>query len=82
MLYGILVSLNTTSRKLLILGPIVTGGKEGSLFTNYYEVEGPFSDPRIESIPWTSVGKKVLGTFEGIITAPADLIPRPDPSPQ
>ena len=64
--------------KIPVLGPIVTGGKEGSLITNYYEVEGHFSNPRIESIPWTSVGKKILGTFEGIITAPADLIPQPD----
>ena len=63
-----------------ILGKIITGGPEGSLITTYYEVEGPFSGPRIESIPWTSLGKKVLGTLEGIITAPADLIPRPDSS--
>ena len=64
--------------KIPVLGPIVTGGREGSLITNYFEVEGPFSDPRIESIPWTSIGKKVLGTLEGVITAPADLIPKPD----
>jgi uncharacterized protein YhdP len=56
-----------------IIGPIVTGGKEGSLITSYYKVEGPFSDPKVESVPFKSIGEKVLGTLEGIITAPSDL---------
>lgn len=65
--------------KIPILGKIITGGSEGSLITSYYEVAGPFSGPRIESIPWTTIGKKILGTFEGIITAPVNIIPHEEP---
>ena len=67
-------------KQIPILGPIVTGGEEGSLITNYYKVEGPFSDPKVESIPLTSVSKKVLGTFQGIFSAPSDLFPKQDPA--
>ncbi len=67
-------------KKIPILGPIVTGGEEGSLITTYYKVEGPFSDPRIESVPLQSVSKKVLGTFQGIFTAPSELFSSQEPS--
>jgi hypothetical protein len=59
--------------KIPILGPIVTGGKEGSLITTYYKVEGPFSDPKIEMIPFKSISNKILGTLEGVIIAPSEL---------
>lgn len=67
-------------KQIPILGPIVTGGEEGSLITNYYKVEGPFSDPKVESVPLTSVSKKVLGTFQGIFTAPSDLLFKQEPA--
>jgi hypothetical protein len=63
-----------------IIGPIVTGGKEGSLITSYYKVEGPFSDPKVESVPFKTIGEKVLGTLEGIITAPSDLFIEKEPA--
>ncbi len=63
-----------------IIGPIVTGGKEGSLITSYYKVGGPFSDPKVESVPFKSIGEKVLGTLEGIITAPSDLFTEKEPA--
>lgn len=63
-----------------ILGPIVTGGKEGSLITSYYKVEGLFSDPKVESVPFKSIGEKVLGTLEGIISAPSDLFTEKEPA--
>ena len=66
--------------KIPVLGPIVTGGKEGSLITSYYKVEGPFSGPKIESVPFKSISKKVLGTLEGIITAPGDLFKEREPA--
>ena len=66
--------------KIPILGPIVTGGKEGSLITTYYKVEGPFSDPKIESVPFKSISEKVLGTLEGIIIAPSDLFIEREPA--
>ncbi|MDH3256965.1 MAG: DUF3971 domain-containing protein, partial [Nitrospinota bacterium] len=66
--------------KIPILGPIVTGGKEGSLITSYYKVDGPFSDPTVESVPLTSISKKILGTFQGIFTAPSELFSSQEPS--
>lgn len=56
-----------------IIGPIITGGREGSLITSYYKVEGPFSDPKVESVPFKSISEKILGTLEGIIIAPSEL---------
>ncbi|MCZ6514151.1 MAG: AsmA family protein [Nitrospinae bacterium] len=59
--------------KIPILGPIVTGGREGSLITTYYKVEGPFSDPKVEAVPFKSISNKILGTLEGVIIAPSEL---------
>ena len=66
--------------KIPILGHIVTGGKEGSLITTYYKVDGPFSDPKVEAVPFKSVGGKVLSTLEAIITAPSDLFTEKEPA--
>jgi uncharacterized protein YhdP len=66
--------------KIPIIGHIVTGGKESSLITTYYKVEGPFSDPKVESVPFKSVGGKVLSTLEAIVTAPSDLFSSQEPS--
>jgi hypothetical protein len=66
--------------KIPIIGHIVTGGKEGSLITTYYKVEGPFSGPKVESVPLKSVGEKVMDTLEAIVTAPGDLFPDQEPS--
>ena len=66
--------------KIPIIGHIVTGGKESSLITTYYKVEGPFSGPKVESVPLKSVGEKVMDTLEAIVTAPGDLFPDPEPS--
>jgi hypothetical protein len=66
-------------KKIPLLGPIVTGGKEGSLITTYYKVEGPFSDPKVESVPFKSISEKILGTLEGIIIAPSELFTESEP---
>jgi uncharacterized protein YhdP len=66
-------------KKIPILGPIVTGGKEGSLITTYYKVDGPFSDPQVESVPFKSISEKVLGTLEGILIAPSELFTESEP---
>ena len=66
-------------KKIPILGSILTGGKEGSLITTYYKVEGPFSDPKVESVPFKSISAKVLGTLEGVIIAPGDLFTEEEP---
>jgi len=69
-------------KKVPLLGPIFTGGKEGSLITTYYKVEGPFSDPKVESVPFKSISEKLLGTLEGIIIAPSELFIENEPPTQ
>ncbi|MEE8269477.1 MAG: AsmA-like C-terminal region-containing protein, partial [Nitrospinaceae bacterium] len=73
-------SMDRIIKKIPILGPIVTGGKEGSLITTYYQVDGPFSDPKVESVPFKSISEKVLGTLEGIIIAPSELFTESEPA--
>ncbi len=67
-------------KRIPLLGPIITGGKEGSLITSYYKVEGPFSDPKVESVPFKSISEKILGTLEGIIIAPSELFTESEPA--
>ena len=39
----------------------------------YYKVKGDFYDPDISAIPFTSLGKKVMGVFQGIVQAPIEI---------
>lgn len=61
--------------KIPLVGKIITAGDEQSLFKNYYTVKGSFHNPEVYPIPFTSLGKKVVGIFQGIIQSPTDLIP-------
>ncbi len=61
--------------KIPLVGKILTAGDEESLFKNYYTVKGGFDNPKVDSIPFTSLGKKVVGIFQGILQSPTDLIP-------
>ncbi|MEE9258379.1 MAG: AsmA-like C-terminal region-containing protein, partial [Nitrospinaceae bacterium] len=61
--------------KIPVVGKIITGGDEESLVKNYYSVKGPFADPEITPVPFTSLGKKVMGIFQGILQAPAEIFP-------
>ncbi|NIQ00337.1 MAG: hypothetical protein GWM98_07810, partial [Nitrospinaceae bacterium] len=59
--------------KIPLVGKILTGGDEGSLIINYYSVKGPFSGPAVQSVPLTSISKKLLGTFQGVLQTPREL---------
>jgi hypothetical protein len=74
------------------VGKIITGGDEKSLLKTYYTVKGDFNDPEISAIPFTSLGKKVVGIFQGILQTPQDILapitdnlldamPSPSPTP-
>lgn len=58
-----------------LVGGIITGGEEESLVKNYYTVTGPFEDPKTTPVPLTSLGKKVVGIFQGIVQAPEKMFP-------
>ena len=60
--------------KIPLVGKIITGGDEKSLVKTYYVVKGDFNDPDISAIPFTSLGKKVVGIFQGILQTPQDIL--------
>jgi uncharacterized protein involved in outer membrane biogenesis len=60
--------------KIPLFGKILTAGDEKSFLKTYYKVKGDFDDPEISPIPFTSLGKKVMGIFQGILQTPVEII--------
>ncbi len=60
--------------KIPLVGKIITGGDEKSLVKSYYTVKGDFNDPDVSAIPFTSLGKKLMGIFQGIFQTPQDIL--------
>ncbi|MFZ3073132.1 MAG: AsmA-like C-terminal domain-containing protein [Thermodesulfobacteriota bacterium] len=48
----------------------IIGGREKSTITMYYKISGPMKNLEVEAIPISGMGKKILGIFERIFTAP------------
>jgi hypothetical protein len=48
------------------------------LIKTYYSVKGPFDDPEVTAIPFTSLGKKVTGIFQGILQTPEEILTLPE----
>ena len=63
--------------KIPVVGKILTAGDEGSLIKTYYTVKGPFDDPEVSATPFTSLGKKVMGLFQGILQTPGEILTLP-----
>jgi hypothetical protein len=63
--------------KIPVVGRIITGGDEGSFIKTYYSVDGEFSEPKVTAIPFTALGKKVIGTLQGILQTPQEIFTRP-----
>ena len=40
----------------------------------YYTVKGNFETPEILPIPFTSLGKKVMGIFQGVLETPVEIL--------
>jgi hypothetical protein len=60
-----------------LLGKILTAGSERSLVKTYYILNGSFASPEMELIPFTSFQKKFIGTFQGILETPTDILLAP-----
>ena len=82
-----LAKLDRFLTKIPLFGKILTAGDEKSFLKTYYKVEGDFDDPEISPIPFTSLGKKVMGIFQGILQTPVEILESiptiknpPDPS--
>ena len=69
-----LAELDRLLTKIPVVGKIITGGDEKSFLKTYYKVKGDFYDPDISAIPFTSLGKKVMGIFQGILEAPVEIL--------
>ena len=69
-----LAELDRLLTKIPVVGKIITGGDEKSFLKTYYKVKGDFYDPDISAIPFTSLGKKVMGIFQGIVQAPIEIL--------
>ncbi len=69
-----LAKLDRFLTKIPLFGKILTAGDEKSLLKTYYKVEGNFDDPEISPIPFTSLGKKVMGIFQGILQTPVEIL--------
>jgi len=69
-----LAELDRLLTKIPVVGKIITGGDEKSFLKTYYKVKGDFYDPDISAIPFTSLGKKVGGIFQGIVQAPIEIL--------
>jgi uncharacterized protein involved in outer membrane biogenesis len=69
-----LAKLDRFLKKIPLLGKILTAGDEKSLLKTYYNVKGDFEDPKISAIPFTSLGKKVMGIFQGFLQTPIEIL--------
>jgi len=67
------VTIDKIISTIPLAGWILTG-QEKSTVTLYYKVEGRLKDPRVDPLPVKSVGDKVLGIFERLLTAPAKAL--------
>jgi len=69
-----LAELDRLLTKIPVVGKIITGGDEKSFLKTYYKVKGDFYDPDISAIPFTSLSKKVMGIFQGIVQTPIEIL--------
>jgi len=69
-----MAALDKFLTKIPVFGKIITGGDEESLVKTYFTVKGKFDKPRVRSIPFTSLTKKVVGIFQGILQTPEFIL--------
>jgi len=70
-------ALNNLLSNVPLLGPLLTGGKDGGLFAISYSLEGPFDDLRSNVSMMSAV---TPGVLREIFNAPPDSGPPPAPS--
>jgi uncharacterized protein involved in outer membrane biogenesis len=78
-----LAELDRFLTQIPVVGKIITGGDEKSILKSYYTIKGDFNEPEVSMIPFTSLGKRVMGIFQGILQTPqAILAPITDNLPE
>ncbi len=48
----------------------IIGGKEKSIVNIYYEIKGPFKDPKVKFLPVKSIGGKLFSIFQRLLVTP------------
>ena len=69
-----MAALDKFLTKIPLFGKILTGGDEESLVKTYFTVKGKFDEPEVSAIPFTSLTKKVMGIFQGILQTPEFIL--------
>ena len=69
-----MAALDKFLTKIPVFGKFFTGGDEESLVKTYFTVKGKFDKPEMKSIPFTSLTKKVVGIFQGILQTPKFIL--------
>jgi len=72
-----LPGLDKLLTQIPIVGSILTAGDEGSLIKTYYDVNGPFDNPEVTAIPFTSLSKKFMGLFQGVLQSSEEILNLP-----
>ena len=73
-----LPGLDKLLTQIPIVGSILTAGGEGSLIKTYYDVNGPFDNPEVTAIPFTSLSKKFVGIFQGVLQSSEEILSLPE----
>ncbi|MBT6601841.1 MAG: hypothetical protein HOB32_09355 [Nitrospina sp.] len=73
-----LPGLDKLLTQIPIVGSILTAGNEGSLIKTYYDVNGPFDNPKVTAIPFTSLSKKFIGLFQGVLQSSEEILNLPE----
>jgi len=73
-----LPGLDKLLTQIPLVGSILTAGDEGSLIKTYYEVNGPFDNPEVRAIPFTSLSKKFIGLFQGVLQTSEEILSLPE----
>jgi len=72
-----LPGLDKLLNQIPLVGSILTAGDEGSLIKTYYDVKGPFDNPEVTAIPFTSLSKKFTGLFQGVLQSSEEILNLP-----
>jgi uncharacterized protein YhdP len=64
-----LVTVDTVLSNIPIAGYILTG-KEKAFLSYVYEVKGDLDDPKVEAVPFKTVGEGLLGIFKRLLETP------------
>jgi len=70
-------TVDTVFTRIPVAGWLLTGDDRAVLSANF-EIKGPFSDPKVEMMPLTSLSNKVFGIFKRTLTLPGTLIKDPE----